>query len=131
MDAREHFQKWVVRDYNGFVQSPSDFHLLGNAILSMHASAEWLVLDRRGYDPDVSGNKRREDVRKIRDDLGLADLGVCADALKHVRKGDGVSLSSTGINTNDPTTWKIGDHDLVKVAHQSFATLQKEFQQVS
>ena len=45
----------------------------------MHASAEWLVLDRRGHNPDVSGNQRRRDVRAIRDDLGLADLKVCAD----------------------------------------------------
>ena len=97
----------------------------------MHASAEWLVLDRRGHNPDVSGNQRRRDVRAIRDDLGLADLQVCADTLKHVRKGGDVTLSSTGINTNDPTTWKIGEHDLVKVAHEAFATLQKEFQKLS
>jgi hypothetical protein len=131
MDAREYFQSTVVPNYNSFVQSPANFHLLANTILSMNASAEYLGLDRRGYDPDVSGNQRRRDVRKIRDDLRLADLEVCADALKHVRKGDGVTLSSTGIDTNSPTSWKIGDHDLVEVAHQAFAALQKEFQNVS
>ena len=51
--------------------------------------------------------------------------------LKYVRKGDDVTLSSTGINTNDLTTWKIGDRDLVKVVREAFATLQKEFQKLS
>lgn len=131
MDARERFQKVVVPNYNRFVASPNDFSLLDNLVTSMHASVEWLVLDRRGYDPDISGNQRRRDVRKIRDDLGLGDLGVCADALKHVRKGDGVTLSSTSFDPNDRTTWKVGERDLVTVAHQSFATLQKEFQKLS
>ena len=131
MDAREHFQYVVVPNYNEFVQSQSEFRLLASTIISMNTVAEYLGLDRRGYPSDISRDQRRREAQEVRDDLSLADLQVCADALKHVRKGDGVSLSSTGINTNDPTTWKIGDHDLVKVAHQSFATLQKEFQQVS
>ena len=45
--------------------------------------------------------------------------------LKYVRKGDDVTLSSTGINTNDPTTWKTGERDLMKVAREAFATLQR------
>jgi hypothetical protein len=32
MDAREHFQKVVVPNYNEFVRS-SDFHSLGNTLL--------------------------------------------------------------------------------------------------
>ena len=126
MDAREHFQYVAVPNYNEFVQSPSDFRLLGNAILSMNTVAEYLGLDRSGYPPDVSRNERRREAQKIRDDLsGLTDLQVCADTLKHVRNNrpDDVTLSSTGIDPNDPTIWKIGGRDLVKVAHSAFATL--------
>ena len=78
-----------------FLRSPSDFHLLGNAILSMYAEVEYLGLHQRGgYPPDVSGNER--DAREIRNDLSLANLQVCADTLKHVRtnQDDGVTLSS-------------------------------------
>jgi hypothetical protein len=40
---------------------------------------------------------------------------------------DGVTstLSSTGIDTADPKTWKIGGLDLVRVAHRAFAALSK------
>ena len=92
----------------------------------MNRVAEYLGLDRRGYPPDVSDNQRRRDARKIRDDHGLADLRVCADALKHVRINQGpggVTLSSTGIDPNDQTTWTVGGHDLGKVADNAFATL--------
>ena len=131
MDAREYFQNWVVADYNSFAQCPSDLRLLGNAILSMNASVEYLALDQREYDPDVSGNQRRRDVRKIRDELGLGDLEVCADAFKHVRKGEGITQSSTSVDLNDPAKWKIGERDIAKVAHNSFAILQKEFEKLS
>ena len=69
MDAREHFQYVAVPNYNEFVQSPSDFRLLGNAILSMNTVAEYLGLDRSGYPPDVSRNERRREAQKIRDIL--------------------------------------------------------------
>ena len=39
------------------------------------------------------------------------------------RVGSGLQASSTGIDPNDPTTWKIGEYDLVQVAHDAFATL--------
>jgi len=125
MDAREHFRYVAVPNYNEFVQSPSDFRLLGNAILSMNTVAEYLGLDRRGYPSDISRDQRRREAQEVRDDLSLADLQVCADALKHVRinQAKDVTLSSTGIDTNDPATWKIGGHDLVKVARHAFATL--------
>ena len=131
MDAREYFQKWAEPDYNSFAQSPNDFRLLGNAILSMNVAVEYLALDQREYDPDVSGNQRRRDVRKIRDDLGLADLQVCADACKHVRIGEGITQSSTSIDPNDQNTWKIGERVIAEVAHKSFAILQKELQKLS
>ena len=125
MDAREHFQYVVVPNYNEFVQSPSNFRLLGNVILSMNTVAEYLGLDRGGYPPDVSRNQRHQGAREIRDDLGLADLQVCADTLKHIRNNqpEDVTLSSTGIKLDDRTTWKIGGHDLVQVAHHAFAIL--------
>ena len=44
MDAREHFQSVVVPSYSAFVRSPSDFHLLGNALVSMNTVAEYLGL---------------------------------------------------------------------------------------
>jgi len=77
MDARERFKKVVVRNYNRFVGSPNDFSLLDSLVASMNPMAEYLALDRRGYSLGVSGNQRRRDARKIRDDLGLADLQVC------------------------------------------------------
>jgi hypothetical protein len=55
MDAWEYFQKWAVFDCNSFDQNPNDLRLLGNTILSMHASVEYLALGQRGYDPEVSG----------------------------------------------------------------------------
>ena len=125
MNAWQHFRKWVVPDYNNFLRSPSDFHLLENAILSMYAEVEYLGPYQRGYLPDVSGDQR--DARQIRNDLNLANLQVCADTLKHVRthQDDGVTLSSTGIDTNNANTWKIGGHDLIEVAHSAFATLRE------
>jgi len=91
----------------------------------MDAEVEYLGLHQRGYLPDVSGDQR--DARQIRNDLNLANLQVCADTLKHVRthQHDGVTLSSTGIDTNNANTWKIGGHDLIEVAHSAFATLRE------
>jgi hypothetical protein len=130
MDAREHFQKIVVPNYNEFARSPSDFRLLGNAIGSMNTVAEYLGLHRRGYPPDVSRNERRVEAQTIRGQLtGLSDLQTCADVIKHVRintdRGDGVTLSSTGVDPTDQATWTIGGLDLVTVAHNAFATLKE------
>src|SRR6516164_9042245 len=83
MNAWQHFRKWVVPDYNNFLRSPSDFHLLESAILSMYAEVEYLGPHQRGYPPDVSDDQR--DARQIRNDLNIANLQVCADTLKHVR----------------------------------------------
>jgi hypothetical protein len=128
MDAQERFQKVVVPNYNDFVRNPNDFRLLDNLITSMNPMAEYLGLDRRGYPPGVSRNERRRGALAIRDDSDLTDVQICADVIKHVRielERDGVTstLSSTGIDTADPTTWKVGGLDLVQVAHIAFATL--------
>ena len=130
MDAQERFQKVVMPNYNDFVRNPNDFRLLDNLITSMNPMAEYLGLDRRGYPPGVSRNERRRGAQAIRDDSDLTDVQICADVIKHVRielERDGVTstLSSTGIDTADPTTWKVGGLDLVHVAHSAFATLSK------
>jgi hypothetical protein len=86
---------------------------------------EYLALHRRGYPPGVPRNELRREAQEILGQLsGLEDLQFCADTFKHVRKsGFGLQASSTGIDPNDPTTWKIGEYDLVQVAHSAFATL--------
>jgi hypothetical protein len=128
MDARERFQKVVVPNYNEFVRNPNDFRSLDNIIGSMNTVAEYLGLHRLDYPPYVSRNERRREAQAIRDDNRLKDVQTCADVIKHVRielEQDGVTstLSSTGIDTADPTTWKVGGLDLVQVAHSAFATL--------
>jgi hypothetical protein len=130
MDARERFQKVVAPNYNRFVASPNDFSLLDNLITSMNPMAEYLGLDRRGYPPGISRNERRREAQGIRDDSGLTDVQICAEVIKHVRielEQDGVTstLSSTGVDTADPKTWKVSGLDLVQVAHSAFATLGK------
>jgi len=129
MDARERFQKVVVPNYNRFVASPKDFSLLDNLIGSMNTMAEYLGLQRLNYPPHVSRNKRREEAQAIRDDNLLTDVQRCADVIKHVRnevEQDGIksTLCSTGIDTADPTTWKVGELNLVQVAHSAFETLK-------
>jgi hypothetical protein len=131
MNAREHFENTVVPNYNDFVQSPSDFRLLENALFSMNTVAERLALERREYGQVARGVLCGE-AQKIRDDLSdLSHLQSCANTLKHVRSIKDQSggkftttATSTGIEANDPTTWKIGGHDLVEVVHNAFATLK-------
>jgi hypothetical protein len=129
MDARERFEKVVVPNYTDFVRNPNDFRSLDNVIGSMNTVAEYLGLHRSGYPPHVSRNERRRNVQTIRQGA-LKDLQTCADVLKHTRIGleqGGVTstLSSTGIDTADPTTWKVGGLDLVQVAHDAFAALKQ------
>jgi hypothetical protein len=131
MNAREHFKNIVVPNYNEFVRSPSDFRLLENALFSMSTVAERLALERREYG-QVGRGVLYGEAQKIRGDLsGLSGLQSCTNALKHVRSikdhggGEFTTIAtSTGIEANDPTTWKIGGHDLVKVVHNAFATLK-------
>ena len=125
MDAREFFQNVVVPRYTEFVRRPTDFPVFWTALVSMNTVPEYLALHRRGYPPDVPRSELRREAQEIRGELsGLEDLQFCADTFKHVRKsGFGLQASSTGIDPNDPTTWKIGEYDLVQVAHDAFATL--------
>jgi hypothetical protein len=127
MDAREFFQNVVVPRYTEFVRRPTDFPVLWTALVSMNTVPEYLALHKRGYPSDFSRSELHREAKEIRGQLsGLADLQFCADTFKHVRKsGFGLQASSTGIDLNDPTTWKIGRHDLVQVAQSAFATLGK------
>ena len=85
MNAREYFENTVVPNYNDFVQSPSDFRLLENALFSMNTVAERPALERREYGQVARGVLYGE-AQKIRDDLsGLSHLQSCANTLKHVR----------------------------------------------
>jgi hypothetical protein len=128
MDAREYFQSAVVRSYTQFKRQ-GDFYSLQNAILSMNTMAEHVALDRLGYPPDLSRNERRFYAQAVRVELGLEPVQTCADVLKHVRSNtDQGTLSSTGIDPNNPTTWKIGGHDLVQVADDGFAKFRPIFQ---
>ena len=125
MDAREFFQNVVVPRYTEFVRRPTDFPVFWTALVSMNTVPEYLALHRRGYPPDVPRSELRREAQEIRGELsGLEDLQFCADTFKHVRKsGFGLQASSTGIDPNDPTTWKIGEYGLVQVAHDALATL--------
>lgn len=132
MDARERFQKVVMRNYNRFVASPNDFSLLDNLISSMNPMAEYSGLQQLDYPPHVSRNERHRTAQAIRRQSDLMDLQKCAEVIKHVRielTQDGVTstLSSTGIDTADPATWKVGELDLVQVAHDGFAALNSLF----
>jgi hypothetical protein len=96
----------------------------------MNTVADHLGLHRRGYPSGISRNQRRREAQTIRELSDLTDLQTCADVIRHVRieqERDGVTstLSSTGIDPNDQTTWNIGRHNLVKVAHDGFATLKE------
>lgn len=130
MNARDHFKNTVVPSCNEFFRNPRDFRLLENALLSMNMVPERLALERREYG-QVGRRVLYGEAQKIRGDLGLLGLQSCANALKHVRSIKDQSggkftttATSTGIDSNDPTTWKIGGHDLVEVVHNAFATLK-------
>jgi hypothetical protein len=129
MDAREHFQS-SVRNYNDFVQNPTEYRLLESTLLSMDTVPERLALHQLGY-PQLSREALYQEAQKIRSQFsGLSALHSCANAIKHSRSirdhggGEFTTIAtSTGIDPNDPTTWNIDGKDLVKVAHDAFATL--------
>jgi hypothetical protein len=115
MDAREYFNYVAMTKYNEFVQSPNDFRLLESAIFSMDTVAERLGLHQVGY-AQVSREVLYEEAKKIPgQSTSLENLHSCSNALKHVRSirdhsgGKFTTIAtSTGIDPNDPTTWKIG-----------------------
>jgi hypothetical protein len=123
MDARDYF-KTVVPNYIEFVERPNDFRLWGTPF----TVAEYLRLHRRGYPPDVSRNERRQEAQMIRNNNSdLVDLQICADTIKHVRvyQGDGLTLSSTGIDPHDQATWHVNGKHLSSVAHKALRNVQR------
>jgi hypothetical protein len=128
MDAREHFQNVVVPSYTGFVQSPNDFRLLSTALVHMNTVPEYLAFERAGYPTHFPRNERRRVAEAIRVERDLKRVETCANVLKHIRNDTKQgTLSSTGIDPNNTTTWKIGEHDLSQVAHDGFIKLSTIF----
>jgi len=120
IDARDHFQNVVVPNYNEFVQKPSEYRFLDNTLSSMNTVAERLGLHQLEYG-EVGRGVLDQEAQKVRNQSGsLQDLEFCVETLKHGRKiiDHGGSrfttiATSTGIDPNDPSTWRIGGHDLV------------------
>jgi hypothetical protein len=129
MDAREYFQLIVRPNYYEFYGGQNNIRLLWNAIVSMNTVPEFLVLDRLGYRLDILREEIERKAQEIREKLGLVELQYCANTLKHVRKinrgQSTATASSTSVEPIDQATWVLDGHDLVKVAHDAFATLKE------
>jgi hypothetical protein len=129
MDAREYFQLIVQPNYYEFYQAQNSIRLVWNAIVSMNTVPEYLALDRLGYPLELDRDVLGAEAQKIREKLGLTELQYCANTFKHVRKIPRgqvtATASSTSIEPIDLATWVLDGHDLVQVAHDSFAKLSK------
>jgi hypothetical protein len=97
---------------------------------SMNTVAEYFALHNLGYEqvprsvPDRKAQQIREQIKE------LSDLKYCAETFKHVRKikdhhGSAFTTiaTSTGVASDDQTTWQIDQYDLVNVLQRAFATL--------
>jgi hypothetical protein len=128
--ARKYFQYVVMPNYADYLQRPSEYHLLENALLLMNSMPERLALHQLGSS-DPSREALYQEARKIRGQhSSLLDLQSCSNTLKHGRSTRGhragrftTIATSTAIDPNDPNTWKVGHHDLVQVADRAFTTL--------
>lgn len=127
MDAREFFQYIVQRNYYEFCRSQNAICLLWNAIVSMNTVPEYLALDRLGYVLEVKQEALGAMAQEKRKELGLTELQYCANTFKHVRRIPRGQLtataSSTSVDPIDQATWVLDGHDLVQIAHDSFAKL--------
>jgi hypothetical protein len=135
MDAREFFQLIVEPNYYEFYRAQNSIRLLWNAIVSMNTAPEFLVLDRQKYRLDLLREEIEREAQKIREELGLIELQYCANTFKQVRKIPSrrsfeFTASSTGVDPIDQATWVLDGHDLVQVAHDSFAKLSKAVQKL-
>jgi hypothetical protein len=130
--ARKYFQYVVMPNYSDFLRRPTEYHLLESALLLMNSVPERLALHQLGY-RRFSREKVYQEAQRIRaEHNSLLDLQSCANALKHARSirdhGAGkftTTVTSTDIDPNDPTTWKVGELDFVQVAHRAFVTFSK------
>lgn len=127
MDAREYFQIVVQPNYYELYRAQNSIRLLWNALISMNTVPEFLALHRFKYRLDLLREVIDTKAQEIREELGLTELQYCANTFKHVRKiprGQSTfQASSTGILPHDDATWILEGHDLVKVVHEAFATL--------
>ena len=142
MDAADFFKDVVNPNYERFLEDQNQVRRLWNAVVSMNTVAEYVALDRLRYE-QVAREQLDQKAKEIRQDHRvLLELKVCAETLKHVRKLEGkvgtevTSVpSSTGILSNQPTTWAIDyqwrQYVLSDVLRRSFCTLStfSEFNQ--
>jgi hypothetical protein len=135
MDAAEFFKDVVKPNYEEFRCDQNQIQRLWNAVVSLNTVPEYVALDRLDYREQAGPREFREKAKEIRNGYPiLLVLKVCAETLKHVRKLEGTvrteftsTPSSTGILSNQPTTWVIGykaeQYMLSDVLHRAFNTL--------
>jgi hypothetical protein len=133
MDAREFFETVVQTNYYEAKSRPDEFRLIWNAVVSMNTVPEYVALEHLQY----AQNRQAidDESAKIRNTYPtLLTLKTCAEALKHARKQPRnkltlysspptITVTSTGVNTSEPSTWVIGGNELLTVIEQSFHTL--------
>ena len=86
MDAADFFRDVVKPNYEAFCVEQNQLQGLWNAVVSMNTVAEYVALDRLGYE-DLKRAKLAKQAEAVRKGNPiLLDLKVCADTLKHVRK---------------------------------------------
>ena len=132
MDAKTFYAEVAYPNYVEATQHSDDFRRLWNAVVGMNTIAEFVALDRLNYAADLDretlGNMAA-DIRKA--NPPLADLKLCAESLKHVRKlnrasksGKSTTVGSTAISTGQSSTWAVmvnsQQYDLMDVLHKAF-----------
>jgi hypothetical protein len=128
MDAQEFFRDIVSPNYHEFFSYPNDVRRLWNAVISMNSVADYMAVGQIGYRP-ASRQELQDLADKLREDHGLEDLEVCADALKHLRKTGGsrskfeVTATTTDVSS-DTATWTINGLDVVDVLRRAFEKLK-------
>jgi hypothetical protein len=132
MDAREFFETVVKPNYYEAKSRPDDFRLIWNAVVSMNTVPEYVALERLNYKRDRQAvDNESAQIRNAHQPL--LNLKICAEALKHARKQQRtkvglyttpstITVTSTAVNTSEPSTWVIGGHDLLILLDQALGT---------
>jgi hypothetical protein len=135
MDARDFFETVVKPNYYEAKSRPDDFRVIWNAVVSMNTVPEYVALERLNYVHDRQAVD--DDSAKIRKaHRPLLDLKTCAEALKHARKQQRakvglyttpptITVTSTAVNTSEPSTWVIDGHDLLTLLDHALGTLMR------
>jgi len=135
MDAREFFETVVKPNYYEAKSNRDDFRLIWNAIVSMNTVPEYVALERLKYIHDRQAVDD-ESVQIRNAHQPLSNLKTCAEALKHARKQQrtkvglyaappAITVTSTAVNTSQPSTWVIGGDDLMTLLDQSLQVLMR------